>query len=140
MKNKTKTLPSQKFQKNILERDKVDCLSQIHDRSHSCLCTVTSIKKSGGVKLVLWAQTFGVIMPSCVFLMWRLFWAQAFGVIMPSCVFLMWRLFWAQTFGLIMPSSVFLMWRLFQKRVVCTKIYIYVFIAAISSNVMIYQT
>jgi hypothetical protein len=41
----------------IVERGKIDTLNTlIHDCLLSCLGTVTSIK-SGGVKLVLWAQT-----------------------------------------------------------------------------------
>ena len=41
----------------IVERGKFDIPNtQIHDRSHSWLGTDTSIK-SGGAKLVLWAQT-----------------------------------------------------------------------------------
>jgi hypothetical protein len=46
----------------IVERGKIDTPnSQIHDRSLSWLGTVILIK-SGGVKLVLWAQTF----PLCI--------------------------------------------------------------------------
>ena len=42
----------------IVERDKINTLKiQIHDRSHSCLGTDTSIK-CGWIKLVLWSQIF----------------------------------------------------------------------------------
>ena len=46
-----------KFNRTIIERGEIYILNtQIHDRSFSCLGTGTSIK-SGGVKLVIWAQT-----------------------------------------------------------------------------------
>jgi len=47
-KNTTSVL---KFNRKIVERDKIDTVTQIHDRSLSWLGTGTSIK-SGGVKLV----------------------------------------------------------------------------------------
>ena len=47
-----------KFNRKIVARDKIDTPNtQIHDNSLSCLGTGTSIK-SGGVKLILLAQTF----------------------------------------------------------------------------------
>ena len=41
-----------------IERGNLDTTNiQIHDRSLSCLCTGISIKKSGGVMLLLWTKT-----------------------------------------------------------------------------------
>jgi hypothetical protein len=49
-----------KFNRKIVARDKIDTPNtQIHDNSLSCLDTGTSIK-SGGVKLILLAQTFPI--------------------------------------------------------------------------------
>jgi hypothetical protein len=48
-----------KFNRKIVERGEIDTTNtQIHDHSLSCLGTCTSIKKNGGVRLFLWAQTF----------------------------------------------------------------------------------
>ena len=46
-----------KFNRIIVERGKIETpITQIHDCSLSWLGPDTSIKKNGGVKLVLWAQ------------------------------------------------------------------------------------
>ena len=68
--NTKNTTVSEHFQnplKQIIERYKIETLNtQIHDRSHSWLCTDTSIK-SGGDELDLWAKGFPLteMMRSC---------------------------------------------------------------------------
>ena len=62
IKGKTKKIPHvgtvQKVNRKIVERDKIGTPNtQIHDLSFFWLGTGTSIKKSGRVKLMLWAQT-----------------------------------------------------------------------------------
>jgi hypothetical protein len=55
---KNTTMSEQNPIKKTIERDKIDTLNtQMHDRSHSWLCTDTSIK-SGGDELGLWVKGF----------------------------------------------------------------------------------